>query len=150
MKKAFTIIELIFVILIIAILATVSIPKLLATRDDATAVRVARNVSVAVEDIIRFYIANNNFSSISNMTNVAIDTQGNIQGGNVSCVQILPRLALSSDVDLSRNIDLNEPILVVNRLNQNNTLCKTIHIAISDILNASPIKVGSQAVTFGF
>lgn len=35
MKKAFTMIELIFVIVIIGIMATVAIPKLAATRDDA-------------------------------------------------------------------------------------------------------------------
>ena len=35
MKKAFTIIELIFVIIIIAILSAVALPRLSATRDDA-------------------------------------------------------------------------------------------------------------------
>ncbi|WP_418228279.1 prepilin-type N-terminal cleavage/methylation domain-containing protein [Campylobacter pinnipediorum] len=35
MKKAFTMIELVFVIVILGILAAISIPKLIATRDDA-------------------------------------------------------------------------------------------------------------------
>lgn len=35
MKKAFTLIELVFVIVILGILATVAIPKLIVTRDDA-------------------------------------------------------------------------------------------------------------------
>jgi len=35
MKKAFTMVELVFVIVIVALLATVAIPKFSATRDDA-------------------------------------------------------------------------------------------------------------------
>lgn len=35
MKKAFTLIELVFVIVILGVLATVAIPKLIVTRDDA-------------------------------------------------------------------------------------------------------------------
>ena len=39
MKKAFTMIELVFVIVVIGILAAIAIPKFAATRDDATIVK---------------------------------------------------------------------------------------------------------------
>ena len=41
MKNAFTMIELIFVIVILGILAAVAIPKLAATRDDAQVSKMA-------------------------------------------------------------------------------------------------------------
>lgn len=45
MKKAFTIIELIFVIVILGILAGVAIPKLFVTRDDAMIAKIRTDVA---------------------------------------------------------------------------------------------------------
>jgi len=45
MKKAFSMIELIFVIIIIGILAAVAIPKLFSTRDDAQITKVRTDIS---------------------------------------------------------------------------------------------------------
>ena len=45
MKKAFTMIELVFVIVVLGILASVAIPKFSATRDDATLARVKKQIT---------------------------------------------------------------------------------------------------------
>lgn len=54
-KGAFTMIELIFVIVILGILAAVAIPKLAATRDDAKMSTEITNLSTAINDIGSYY-----------------------------------------------------------------------------------------------
>ena len=66
MKKGFTMIELIFVIVILGVLASVAIPRLAATRDDAEVAKAATNLTTAVSDITAYYTAKGHFKSGSN------------------------------------------------------------------------------------
>lgn len=79
--KGFTMIELIFVIVILGVLAAIAIPKLAATRDDAEVVRTAQNISTSLTDLMAYYTAKGEYDAdFSNMTNVSnpIVAKGNV------------------------------------------------------------------------
>ena len=61
MKKAFTMIELIFVIVILGVLAAVSIPKLAITRNDARASVIATRLSNCIELASKGYLTDSSF-----------------------------------------------------------------------------------------
>ncbi len=85
MKRAgFTMIELIFVIVILGILAAVAIPKLTATRDDAKISKMVTNISTVVADAGNYYTSQGEDNwkdyntTVNDVTNVPLytDTKG--------------------------------------------------------------------------
>ena len=96
-------IELIFVIVILGVLASVAIPRLAATRDDAEMAKAATNLTTAVGDIAAYYTAQGDFkkkastgstrtvATLSDMTN-ALDEVSSLTGyikvKNVKCLKV--------------------------------------------------------------
>ncbi|MCI7362006.1 MAG: type II secretion system GspH family protein [Campylobacter sp.] len=97
MKKGFTMIELIFVIVILGILASVAIPRLAATREDAEISAAVANLRTLVSDATAYYTAKGTFDSATwnQITNVPLNgatstgtTEAKLKAGGQDCIKV--------------------------------------------------------------
>ncbi len=64
-KKAFSLIELIFMIVVISIIASVALPKLMDTRSDAIVSTLKQDISTVVTSVQSYYLINGKIDKIS-------------------------------------------------------------------------------------
>ena len=71
MKSAFSLVELVFVIVIVGILVGVALPRLQASRDDALVVAAKQDLKTALSDVIAYNLTQGRYSTnIKDMTSV--------------------------------------------------------------------------------
>lgn len=70
MKKAFTILELIFVIIILGILAAIALPRLNISKDEAELSKSLNNLKILINDLSIYALKNDKLSTLRAMSNV--------------------------------------------------------------------------------
>ena len=95
MKKGFSLLELIFAIVVIGIIASFAIPKYMDTRDSAQASTIQRDLVTATSSIQSYYLVNRSITNISdavtvNTNNWTIDSTNTkkmtFQDADTTCV----------------------------------------------------------------
>lgn len=148
MRKAFTMIELIFVIVILGILASVAIPRLSATRDDAKVVSMAQSINQGITEIIGYATARgevtDDLALMSNHFQL-------LQSKNEA--QLTPKKAVIKvgDIDDCVIIEINttvnmEVLNMTFRPHQNDLLCEPLQSMFNP--HDYPIKLGGNTVTY--
>ena len=70
MKKSFSLIELIFIISVLGIIAAVAVPKLMDTRSNAVTTTIKQDISTITTSIQSYYMLNNGIEKISDSVNI--------------------------------------------------------------------------------
>ena len=102
MKKGFTMIELIFVIVILGILASVAIPRLAGTRTDAEIATTVANIRTLLSDLNSYYVVKGEFAEgadgvkwneitnvyLENADTQAVNGKGYLMVGGERCIEV--------------------------------------------------------------
>lgn len=118
MRSAFTMIELVFVIVVLGILASIAVPRLVATKDDASAVTSATLLKDTIVQLTAYYTIN-----------------GKLPAGELKSQSNLEQLAPTYKKSLDKNeawikclnITLTSDSIEINNANiQDEPLCATL------------------------
>ena len=147
-RSGFTMIELIFVIVILGILAAVAIPKLMATRSDAKISKMASNIQTAKNEIAAYVTATGKFESNgSKMSNVIHEME--IAGTAVNDTS--NKTTTFKTEDNSGNLEdcikfdwSGDRNLTISHLNGSGDICK----GVQKLVKATEIQIKGQGVKY--
>lgn len=117
MHKSFSLVELIFVIIILGIIASFAVPKFLGTKDSALASTLKRDTSTVINSVQTYYLLHNKIDKISDSVTL------NTENWNISDLKLTDK---NSCIDIELKKTGTAKSIDVTLKNISVGLCKTI------------------------
>lgn len=136
-RSGFTMIELIFVIVILGILAAVAIPRLAATRDDAKISKVATDASTLISDISSYYTGQGSMAAWGTMSNVKVysnDTLSTDANESNTTVPVYMGDTSNGTACFSFTRTANSDGITVAEVNEGDAVCDGAHAAAASLV----------------
>ena len=139
MKKGFTMIELIFVIVILGVLASVAIPRLAGTKTDAEVATAVANLRTLVDDAGGYYTVNDEFGAgdtgakWSEFTNVPLNNSNGVASTSEGIIKIAGQNCIRVQVQDGNDKAPAHILVSKDGTNKNSGICK-------EVLAAAPIQ----------
>ena len=119
LKKGFSIIELIFVIAVLGIIAAVAVPKLMDSRSNALITTIKQDISTITSSIQSYHMLNNKIDKISESVNI----------NNATWVVSDLKAIFNSDDKECVLIEVSDNKIVVSITKDSSTLCHKLYDA---------------------
>ena len=139
MKRGFTMIELIFVIVILGILAAVAIPKLAATRTDAKIAAISQQVQSAIQEIPQYVTARGGDANATELTNMSqvlksLADQGKGKEDDANADSPFTRMfeVYSKGTNVCVKIETNDTAVNVTTVDAGDPICDGIRKIVKD------------------
>ena len=121
MKSAFSLLELIFAIVILGIIASFAIPKYIDTKDSALVLTIKRDVNTAVNSIQSYYLLNQKIEKISdamtiNNTNWT-DTDTKLTDKN-SCLSLEIKTSTGGAKSIEVSVDTTKTTTICKKIQE--------------------------------
>ncbi|MEV9616119.1 type II secretion system protein [Aliarcobacter butzleri] len=131
MKPAFSLLELIFAIVVLGIIVSVAVPKFLDTRDSALVSTIKRDVNTAINSIQSYYLLNQKIEKLTDAMEIS-DSNWKVEDLKLtdknSCLTIEVKTSSNETKNIELVVDSTKETTICKKLRDTGLVSKSVEL----------------------